>query len=69
MPSALEAKTSAFGVVQPLELDHTPDSARQEYSAVSVCPHCYGTGMEVIPGKGARRCECRKIEDRAKLLQ
>jgi DNA replication protein DnaC len=25
-----------------------------------VCPLCYGTGMEVVPGKGARRCQCRK---------
>lgn len=26
------------------------------------CPKCYGTGMELIPGKGARICSCRKIE-------
>ncbi len=25
-----------------------------------VCPKCYGAGMEVVPGKGARPCECRK---------
>jgi len=25
-----------------------------------VCPKCYGSGMEVVPGKGARKCECRK---------
>lgn len=28
-------------------------------SAVNVCPLCYGTGHEVVPGKGARRCRCR----------
>ncbi len=24
------------------------------------CPICFGTGMELIAGKGARKCECRK---------
>ncbi len=35
----------------------------------AVCSRCYGTGMEVIPGKGARRCECRKQDGRTKLLE
>ncbi len=26
----------------------------------SVCPNCFGSGMEVVDGKGARLCECRK---------
>ncbi|MFL6468864.1 MAG: ATP-binding protein [Pyrinomonadaceae bacterium] len=25
-----------------------------------VCQKCYGSGMEIIPGKGARQCECQK---------
>jgi DNA replication protein DnaC len=25
-----------------------------------VCPKCYGAGLEVVPGKGARPCECRQ---------
>jgi DNA replication protein DnaC len=25
------------------------------------CPKCYGTGMELVRGKGARICECRKL--------
>jgi len=25
------------------------------------CPKCFGIGMEVIPGKGARICACRKL--------
>lgn len=25
------------------------------------CPKCFGTGMEVVPGKGARICSCRKL--------
>jgi len=34
-----------------------------------VCSFCYGTGMEVLPGKGARRCHCRTSDSRAKLLE
>jgi DNA replication protein DnaC len=33
-----------------------------------VCAFCYGSGMEVVPGKGARRCRCREEEKRAKLI-
>lgn len=29
-------------------------------SRVDYCPRCYGSGMEVVEGKGARRCECRR---------
>jgi DNA replication protein DnaC len=25
-----------------------------------VCPKCYGAGLEIVPGKGARPCECRQ---------
>jgi DNA replication protein DnaC len=25
-----------------------------------VCPICFGGGFEIVPGKGARPCECRK---------
>ena len=32
-------------------------------------PYCYGTGMEVVPGKGARRCRCRMDENLAKRLE
>lgn len=35
----------------------------------SVCAFCYGTGMEVVPGKGARRCRCRTEDRRAKLME
>lgn len=32
-----------------------------------VCSFCYGSGMEVVQGKGARRCRCRN-EEKAKRL-
>jgi DNA replication protein DnaC len=33
-----------------------------------VCSKCFGSGMEVVPGKGARRCECRKQNSHSNLL-
>jgi len=34
-----------------------------------VCSFCFGTGMEVVPSKGARRCRCRAKDARKKLLE
>jgi DNA replication protein DnaC len=34
-----------------------------------VCSFCFGTGMEVVPGKGARRCRCRTLDVQTKLLE
>jgi DNA replication protein DnaC len=33
------------------------------------CPHCFGTGMEVVSGEGARRCRCQSPDQRERLLQ
>ena len=35
----------------------------------SVCASCYGSGMEVVVGKGARRCRCRTGDRSAKLME
>lgn len=34
-----------------------------------ICSFCFGSGMEVVPGKGARRCRCCTRDARAKLLE
>lgn len=34
-----------------------------------VCSFCFGSGMEVVPGKGARRCRCRARDTQKKLLE
>ena len=41
------------------ELDDEPE----------VCPKCFGTGMEIVPGRGARRCECRKQKSHTNQLE
>ncbi len=38
-------------------------------SQTTICSYCYGSGMEVIAGKGARRCRCRTQERQASLLE
>lgn len=46
-------------------------SQQQRVSAIAepvVCSLCFGTGMEVVPGNGARRCLCRKRDVRTDLL-
>jgi DNA replication protein DnaC len=35
----------------------------------SSCQHCYGSGMEIIPGKGAKRCRCRERDSQSKLIE
>jgi DNA replication protein DnaC len=37
--------------------------------APAPCSFCYGSGMEVVPGKGARRCRCRLEHQQFKLLE
>jgi DNA replication protein DnaC len=34
-----------------------------------ICPLCFGCGMENVPGKGARPCECRKQKSHSNLIE
>jgi DNA replication protein DnaC len=49
-------------------LSAAPYAATPEAAPPS-CSFCFGTGMEVVAGKGARRCRCRVEERRGRLLQ
>ena len=37
--------------------------------APSSCVYCYGAGMEVVAGKGARPCRCREQSGRTKMTE
>src|SRR5258705_5077456 len=50
------------------ELFPGEDRHTKEVEESQVCPVCFGTGMEVVPGKGARPCRCRRKDRRAALL-
>jgi DNA replication protein DnaC len=45
----------------------------QQFSASTpepvTCSFCFGSGMEVVPCKGARRCRCRTQNTQARLLE
>ncbi len=50
-------------------LPQKPKATRGKQGESPACPMCFGTGLEVVPGKGARRCECRTTDTRGKLLE
>ena len=45
------------------------DAPRTESISEAECPRCFGTGMEVVAGEGARRCRCQTPDQRDRLLQ
>jgi len=49
--------------------NHVVEQPPSAQESRGVCPTCFGTGMEVVPGKGARTCHCRRIDRRAALMQ
>jgi DNA replication protein DnaC len=63
--------------IHPLFAVPDSDSAREDAPAQDeqdaieqpvVCQFCFGSGMEVVAGKGARRCRCRTQNNQEKLL-
>ena len=42
---------------------------RRKAESAAACQLCFGTGLEVVPGRGARRCECRTQDTHSKLLE
>jgi DNA replication protein DnaC len=52
------------------------DAFEQEFDRVlsereepEICPLCYGSGMEIVAGKGARPCECRKQKSHSNQIE
>ena len=54
--TAEELERDFYSEIEEREEDH------------DICPLCFGSGMEVVPGKGARTCECRKQKSHTNLL-
>jgi len=67
---AQAAKDYPFSVVSSVT-DDDSEAARQGSLANTPepCPVCFGTGLEVVAGKGARRCGCRTQGRQAKLFE
>ncbi|MCA1568108.1 MAG: ATP-binding protein [Acidobacteria bacterium] len=66
------AQTNAQRLVVVPEPENL-NSSRGRLSPASadpaICSFCFGTGMEVVAGKGARRCQCRTRDTQNKLLE
>src|SRR5215204_2668704 len=76
MPSDNRKKFPTLFPVPEMEADaadsqtqESKPARRKRVESPAVCQRCFGTGMEVIAGRGARRCECRTQDTRGKLLE
>lgn len=56
-----KAKTHSLKAVPP----PSPDRPETETDDADVCRICGGTGMEIVPDKGARICSCRKLRSQS----
>lgn len=58
----------------PVDADAVGEEATSMERSVSseepaACQYCFGTGMEIVEGKGARRCRCRTQNTQSRLLE
>src|SRR4051794_7986598 len=53
MPQEKVTKHTLKAVPSVISMDDEPQ--------IDECPKCFGTGMELVKGKGARICSCRKL--------
>ena len=67
---SVSSNAQRLAVVHNLEESDSPRRRGSAAAAESVvCSFCFGTGMEVVQGKGARRCRCRNEDARKRLLE
>ncbi len=63
-------KSKRLRILKPAQTE-TSDVPVEKTSDVSdnICPRCFGTGMEIVPGEGARRCDCQTSEHLQQLFR
>jgi len=69
MPSETPYKSPLRIVENDNASQEAPPDDRSDSSAREVCQRCFGTGVEVVAGKGARSCECRRPDSKRALLE
>lgn len=47
---------------------HVVEGEKERREEPEVCRYCFGTGMEVVEGRGARRCRCRTESQKKGLI-
>ena len=66
---SISSNARRFVVVPDAEESSSSPPRVSSIAEPSVCSSCFGTGMEVVAGKGARRCRCRTADTRTKLAE
>lgn len=70
--------TNQARVLHPAFIDNSTPSPETSIEATrtehhfdqpDTCSFCFGTGMEVVQGRGARRCPCRTQDQQQRLLE
>ncbi len=73
MSSTEKSKNKRLRILKnPSTEDKPQDTTTHDHSKPTlrpVCPRCFGTGMEVVPGEGARRCDCQTTDQYERLFQ
>jgi DNA replication protein DnaC len=70
MSSSDNPKSKRLRVVRRSQTSHSPVADSSSIAEPGdACPHCFGTGMEVVPGEGAKRCRCQSPDHRERLFQ
>jgi DNA replication protein DnaC len=67
MSSEISRKLTMKIVESPNSSENSSSKAEND-AELAVCGRCNGTGVEVVPGKGARPCDCRAQDSRRALL-
>jgi DNA replication protein DnaC len=62
-------RANALRLADQPESENVPLHIEHLGAAPDVCNFCFGTGMEVVTGKGARRCRCRTSDVQARLIE
>src|SRR6266700_1035513 len=66
----LMASDSSSNETVPASRQEDPEETKQRQgTSVEVCSLCFGTGVEVLPGRGARPCQCRATDSKRKSLE
>lgn len=62
-------RANALRLADQLESENVPLQNKYSVAMPEVCNFCFGAGMEVVAGKGARRCRCRTRDVQARLIE
>lgn len=67
--SALTKTPRLVVIPEPEYLNSSGENLQTTAVDSPICSFCFGTGMEIVEGKGARRCGCRTLDARTKFLE